>query len=56
MCLAKTYAAGLKLRTVVLEFDSVQHAQDAHNSAAYQEALRLLGHRAERAIRIVEDA
>ena len=43
----KTYEAGLKLRTVVLEFDSVQHAQDAHDSPAYQEALRLLGKGAE---------
>ena len=52
----KTYEAGLKLRTVVLEFDSVQHAQDAHDCAAYQEALRLLGKGAERDIRIVEGA
>ena len=52
----KTYEAGLKLRTVVLEFDSVQHAQDAHDSPAYQEALRLLGKGAERDIRIVEGA
>jgi hypothetical protein len=34
--------AGLKLRTVVLEFDSVRQARDAHDSPAYQEALRLL--------------
>jgi uncharacterized protein (DUF1330 family) len=51
---AITYEAGLKLRTVVLEFDSVQQAQDAHDSPAYQEALRLLGNGAERDIRIVE--
>jgi uncharacterized protein (DUF1330 family) len=49
-----TYEGGLKLRTVVLEFDSVQQAQDAHDSPAYQEALRLLGNGAERDIRIVE--
>jgi uncharacterized protein (DUF1330 family) len=50
----KTYESGLKLRTVVIEFDSVQQAQDAHDSPAYQEALRLLGNGAERDIRIVE--
>ena len=53
---AKTYEAGLKMRTVVLEFDSVQHAQDAYASPDYQEALRLLGKGAERDIRIVEGA
>jgi len=53
---AKTYEAGLKLRTVLIEFDSVQQAQDAHDSPGYQEALRLLGKGAERDIRIVEGA
>jgi uncharacterized protein (DUF1330 family) len=53
---AKTYEAGLKKRTVVLEFDSVQDAQDAYNSPDYQEALRLLDKGAERDIRIVEGA
>lgn len=53
---AKTYEAGLKLRTVVIEFDSVQAAQAAHDSPGYQEALRLLGNGAERDIRIVEGA
>ena len=52
----KTYEGGLKLRTVVIEFDSVQQAQDAYDSPAYQEALRLLGKSAERDIRIVEGA
>ena len=52
----KTYEAGLQMRTVVIEFDSVQHAQDAHDSPAYQEALRLLGKGADRDIRIVEGA
>ena len=52
----KTYEAGLKLRTVVLEFDSVQHAHDAHDSPAYQAALAALGKGAERDIRIVEGA
>lgn len=52
----KTYEAGQKLRTVVIEFESVQHAQDAHDSPDYQEALRELGNGAERDIRIVDGA
>ncbi len=50
----KTFEAGLKMRTVVLEFDSAQHAQAAYDSTDYKEALRLLGNGAERDIRIVE--
>jgi len=51
---AKTYEAGLNQRVVVIEFDSVDKATVAHDSAAYQEALKLLGNGAERDIRIVE--
>jgi uncharacterized protein (DUF1330 family) len=51
---AKTYEAGLNQRVVVIEFDSVERATAAHDSAAYQEALKLLGNGAERDIRIVE--
>ena len=51
---AKTYEAGLNQRVVVIEFDSVAQATGAHDSAAYQEALKLLGNGAERDIRIVE--
>lgn len=51
---AKTFEAGLKLRTVVLEFDSVAQVEAAYHSPAYQEALRLLANGAERDIRIVE--
>lgn len=51
---AHTYEAGLKERTVVIEFDSVEHAQAAHDSPAYQEALTLLANGAKRDIRIVE--
>jgi uncharacterized protein (DUF1330 family) len=50
----KTYEAGLSQRVVVIEFDSVQQAQAAHDSQGYQEALRALGDGAERDIRIVE--
>ena len=51
---AKTYEHGLDQRVVVIEFDSVDKATGAHDSAAYQEALKLLGNGAERDIRIVE--
>ncbi len=51
---AKTYEAGLNQRVVVIEFDSVDKATAAHDGAAYQEALKLLGNGAERDIRIVE--
>jgi uncharacterized protein (DUF1330 family) len=50
------YESGLTQRTVVIEFDSVEHAKAAHDSAAYQEALAALGDGAERDIRIVEGA
>lgn len=48
------YEAGLEQRTVLIEFDSVEHAKAAHDSPAYQEAMALLAGGAERDIRIVE--
>jgi uncharacterized protein (DUF1330 family) len=52
---ARTYEAGLNQRAVVIEFDSVQQAIAAHDSPAYQEALKALGSDAvERDMRIVE--
>ena len=51
---AKAYEAGLDQRTVMIEFDSVDQAIKAHDSEAYQEALRALANGAERDIRIVE--
>ena len=53
---AKTYEAGLEQRTVVIEFDSVAAAVAAHDSPAYQAALKALGNGAERDIRILEGA
>ena len=53
---AHTYEAGLLQRTVVIEFDSLEHAKAAHDSPAYQVALTALGEGAERDIRIVEAA
>jgi uncharacterized protein (DUF1330 family) len=51
---AKTYEAGMNMRTVVTEFDSVQQATKTFESDAYQAAARLLEGAAERDIRIVE--
>jgi uncharacterized protein (DUF1330 family) len=39
---------------VLLEFDSVAQAVAAHDSPAYQEALRVLGKAVERDLRIIE--
>jgi uncharacterized protein (DUF1330 family) len=51
-----TYELGLKQRTVLLEFDSVEQAVAAHDSPAYQVALAALGDGADRDIRIIEGA
>ena len=51
---AKVYESGLSQRTVLIEFDSVAHAVAAHDSSAYQEALRILGKAVERDMRIIE--
>lgn len=53
---AKVYELGLKQRTVLLEFDSVERAIAAHDSPAYQAALAALGDGADREIRIIEGA
>lgn len=51
----KSYEAGLKERVVVIEFDSVTQATAAHDSPAYQAALKVLGKDAvERDMRIIE--
>jgi len=51
---AKVYENGVTQRTVIIEFDSVAQAIAAHDSPAYQEALRVFGKGAEREIRIIE--
>ncbi len=51
---AQVYDDGLKQRTVLIEFDTVAQAVAAHDSAAYQEALRVLGNAVDRDLRIVE--
>jgi uncharacterized protein (DUF1330 family) len=52
----QAHEAGLQQRTVLVEFDSYDVALAAHESDAYQKALRALGSGAERDFRIVEGA
>ncbi|MXG89241.1 DUF1330 domain-containing protein [Nocardioides flavescens] len=49
----QVYEAGLEQRAVLIEFDSVEAAVAAHDSAAYQAALDALGDGAVRDMRIV---
>ena len=51
---SKTYEAGKNMRTVVIEFESVQQATKTFESPAYQSACRVLEGGAERDIRIIE--
>ena len=51
---AQVYEAAPHQRAVLIEFDSVAHATGAHDSPAYQEALKALGKGADREIRIIE--
>lgn len=51
---ARAYEAWLNQRTVLIEFDSVDQAIAAHDSAGCQEALRVLGNAVEREMRLVE--
>ena len=51
---AKAYEAGVAQRVVIIEFDSVDRAVAAHDSADYQAALKVLGNAVERDLRIVE--
>jgi uncharacterized protein (DUF1330 family) len=52
----KVYEQGIAQRTVVTEFDSVEQAIAARDSAAYQEAPKALGNACERDVRIVGGA
>ena len=54
---AKIYEAGLPERIVLIEFDSLDQAIAAHETPAYQEALKALGTgNVERDMRVVEGA
>lgn len=53
----ETWEAGMKQRTVVVEFPNLQVALAAHESSGYQEALKALGtDAAVRDMRVVEGA
>jgi uncharacterized protein (DUF1330 family) len=51
---ARVYESGIEERVVIIEFASVAQALAAHDSAAYQQALRALANGADRDMRIVE--
>ena len=53
---ARTYEAGLKERTVVIEFPTLEAAITTFESPNYQAAARLLTGKAERDIRFIEGA
>jgi uncharacterized protein (DUF1330 family) len=49
----KAYEAGQLERTVLIEFDSVEHAMAVHDSPAYQAALQALGDGVVRDMRVI---
>jgi uncharacterized protein (DUF1330 family) len=51
---AVAYEAGQKERVVVTEFESLAKAIAAHDSPAYQEAVKVLGDGAVRDVRMIE--
>ena len=51
---ARTFESGLTMRSVVIEFESVEKAITTFESPAYQAAAKLLKGAAERDIRILE--
>jgi uncharacterized protein (DUF1330 family) len=51
---AQAYEAGIKQRIVIVEFESVARAVEAHDSPEYQAALKALDNGVERDLRIVE--
>ena len=51
-----TKESGQKTRTVVIEWESLEHAENGYNSEGYQEALRVLDGAAIREFRYVEAA
>jgi uncharacterized protein (DUF1330 family) len=53
---AVAYESGQKERVVVAEFPSLAQAVAAHDSPAYQEAVRVLGDAAVRDVRLIEGA
>src|ERR1700683_5059781 len=52
----QAHEAGLRLRTILVEFDSYEIALAAHEREAYRKALQALSSGAERDFRIIEAA
>lgn len=52
----RVYEGGINQRVVLIEFESVTKAIAAHDSPAYQQALKALGDAVDRDLRIVEGA
>ena len=50
----KVYEAGVRERTVVIEFESVAKAIEVYESAEYQRSIDALGDGAERDVRVIE--
>jgi len=50
----QVYESGVMQRVVLIEFESVAQAIAAHDSPAYQAALRVLGKAVDRDLRIVD--
>jgi uncharacterized protein (DUF1330 family) len=50
----EVHEAGVRERTVIIEFDSFDQARAAYRTPRYQEALRALGAGVKREVRIVE--
>lgn len=50
----KVFEAGIKDRSILIEFDSPAKAIEAYESPAYRAALKVLGGAAERDLRILE--
>jgi uncharacterized protein (DUF1330 family) len=51
---AAAYESGVIQRVVVTEFESLEKAKAAHDSPAYQAAVKVLGNGAVRDVRIIE--
>lgn len=51
---AKAYEAGLKERTVLIEFESLEKAVTTFEGSSYQAAAKLLAGAVERDVRIIE--
>ena len=53
---SQVYEQGLRERTIIIEFDTVEDAIATHDGPAYQAALKALGDGADRDIRIIAGA